>query len=121
MRYFNRNIQEKLRGQFSPLDNVLQKAFPENDKWGASISFANSGHAIDLIEICTLSEVTPNKAKWTHYALIAQTNKGEWVVRRLFMGDNEDELWIYDTFKIFSDAVDFVCSHINNALPKAKY
>ena len=53
MRYFNRNIQEKLRGQFSPLDNVLQKAFPENDKWGASIMFTNSGQAIDLIEICT--------------------------------------------------------------------
>ena len=121
MRYFNRNIQEKLRGQFSPLDNVLQKAFPENDKWGVSILFTNSGHAIDLIEICTLSEVTPNKAKWTHYALIASLLNGEWEVRRLFMGDNEGELWIYDTFKIFPDAVDFVCSQINNALPKAKY
>jgi hypothetical protein len=114
-------MQEKLRGQFSSLDNVLQKAFPENDKWGASILFANSGQAIDLIEICTLSEVTPNKAKWTHYAQIIAMANGEWEVSRRFMGDNEDEMWIYGTFKIFSDAVDFVCSQINNALPKAKY
>lgn len=121
MRYFNHNMQEKLRGQFSSLDNVLQKAFPENDKWGASISFTNSEHTIDLIEICTLSEVTPNKAKWTHYALVASKINGEWVVERLFMGDNEDELWIYDTFKIFSDAVDFVSSKLHNALPKDKY
>lgn len=121
MRYLNHNMQEKLRGQFSSLDNVLQKAFPENDKWGASILFANSGHAIDLIEICTLSEVTPNKARWTHYALIASKLNGEWEVRRHFMGDNEDEMWIYGTFKIFSDAVDFVSSKLHNASPQDKY
>jgi len=120
MRYFNRNMQEKLRGQFPPLDNVLQRAFPENDKWGVNIMFFNSGK-IDYVEMCSLSEVTPNKARWTHYALIASKLNGEWEVRRHFMGDNEDEMWIYGTFKIFSDAVDFVCSHINNALPKAKY
>jgi len=120
MRYFNRNMQEKLRGQFPLLDNVLQRAFPENDKWGVNIMFFNSGK-IDYVEMCSLSEVTPNKARWTHYALIASKLNGEWEVRRHFMGDNEEEMWIYGTFKIFSDAVDFVCSHINNALPKAKY
>lgn len=121
MRYFNRNMQEKLRGQFSSFDNVLQKTFPENDKWGASILFTNSGHAIDLVEICSLSEVTPNKAKWTHYAQIVAMANGEWEVSRRFMGDNEDEMWIYGTFKIFSDAVDFVSSNLHNALPKDKY
>lgn len=121
MRYFNRNMQEKLRGQFSSFDNVLQKTFPENDKWGASILFTNSGHAIDLVEICSLSEVTLNKAKWTHYAQIIAMANGEWEVSRRFMGDNEDEMWIYGTFKRFSNAVKFVSSKLHNALPKDKY
>ena len=121
MRYFNHNMQEKLRGQFSSFDNVLQKTFPENDKWGASILFLVGGQRIDLVEICSLSEVTPNKAKWTHYAQIIAMANGEWEVSRRFMGDNEDEMWIYGTFKIFSDAVDFVSHNLHNALPKDKY
>ncbi len=124
MRYFNHNMQEKLRGQFSSFDNVLQKTFPENDKWGVNILFLVDGQRIeriDLVEICTLSEVTPNKAKWTHYALIFAMANGKWEVSRRFMGDNEDEMWIYGTFKIFSDAVDFVSSKLHNALPKDKY
>lgn len=120
MRYFNRNMQEKFRGQFSSFDNVLQKTFPENDKWGANIMFFNSGK-IDYVEMCSLSKVTPNKAIWTHYVLIASKLNGEWEVRRHFMGDNEDEMWIYGTFKIFSDAVDFVSSKLHNALPQDKY
>lgn len=121
MRYFNHNMQEKLRGQFSSFDNVLQKTFPENDKWGVNILFSPDGERIDYIEICSLSEVTPNKAKWTHYALITQRNKEKWEVSRRFMGDNEDEMWIYGTFKRFSNAVKFVSSKLHNALPKDKY
>lgn len=120
MRYFNHNMQEKLRGQFSSFDNVLQKTFPENDKWGASVMFI--GQKIDLIEICSLSEVTLNKAKWTHYAQIIPADNAEWEVSRRFMGDNEDEMWIYGTYKTFLNAVKFISSgRINNAMPIAKY
>lgn len=119
MRYFNHNMQEKLRGQFSSFDNVLQKAFPENDKWGVNILF--DGRGAYLYEICKLSRVTPNMATWTHYAQILRLRDDTYEISSRFMGDNEDEMWIYGTFKIFSDAVDFVSSKLHNALPKDKY
>lgn len=119
MRYFNHKMQ--LAMGHTRKNDALQKYFPENDKWGASILFLVGGQRIDLVEICSLSEVTPNKAKWTHYAQIVAMANGEWEVSRRFMGDNEDEMWIYGTYKTFSGAVKFVSSKLHNALPKDKY
>lgn len=112
MIYYHHEQKEKMLSNpcNKKLDAVLQKNFPENDKWGASIIFDESGFA-DTIEINKLSEVTQKGETWTHYATIGlyksnQEREDEyWEVYSQFNGKNEDELWIFAYYEKFGDAV----------------
>lgn len=122
MRYFNHYMREKMNNEFYALNDILWDFFPENNKWGINVLFADCGQKIDLIEICTLSEVTPNKAKWTHLAQITPTVEGEWEVSSHFMGEEENETWCYGTYITIFSAVKFIASgQIYNALPVEKF
>ena len=59
MIYYNNEQKEKMLSNpcNKRLDAVLQKNFPENDKWGACIICDEMGVA-DTIEINKLSDVT---------------------------------------------------------------
>lgn len=92
------------------LDGILQKYFPDDYKWGASVLFDEQGN-VELIEICKLSEVTQKSETWTHYDSIGiyksnDANNGQyWEVYSQFNGEKEDELWIFAYYKNFGDAV----------------
>ena len=112
MKYYYHKQKEKMKAKgFNwKLDGILQKYFPENDKWGACIIFDERGLA-DTIEINKLSEVTQKGETWTHYATIGiykshQESEDEyWEVYSQFNGKNEDELWIFAYYNKFGDAV----------------
>lgn len=110
MRYFNYEMQ--LAMGHSRKNDTLQKYFPENDKWGVNVLFDDRGAY--LYEICKLSRVTPNMATWTHYAQIsiAKLANGEstWEISSRFMGENEDEMWIWAYRDRFCDAVKFIAT-----------
>lgn len=126
MRYYHYEQSEKMKAKtFNwKLDGVLQKYFPENDKWGADVLFdLNDGNA-DVIEICKLSE---NCTVWEHYATIGRyksldaNNKQYWEVYSQFNGEKEDELWIFALYKNFGDAVRRVFKGIERLKPIKVY
>lgn len=125
MRYYNYELLDKMNAKdFNrKLDGVLQKYFPDNEKWGASVLFDPSNDNADLIEICKLSDVTQNGATWTHYATIGlyksmdDNNKQYWEVYSQFNGEKEDELWIFAYYKNFGDAVRRVAKGIEGLKP----
>lgn len=125
MRYYNYELLDKMIAKAfnRKLDGVLQKYFPDNDKWGASVLFDPSNDNADLIEICKLSDVTQNGATWTHYATIGlyksmdDNNKKYWEVYSQFNGEKEDELWIFAFYKNFGDAVRRVAKGIEGLKP----
>lgn len=106
MRYFNHKMQ--LAMGHSRKNDALQKYFPENDKWGVNILFDDRGAY--LYEICKLSRVTPNMATWTHYAQIQRLDDDTYEISSRFMGENENEMWIWTQRDRFSDAVEFIAT-----------
>lgn len=128
MIYYHHEQKEKMLSNpcNKKLDAVLQKNFPENDKWGACIIFDERGFA-DTIEINKLSEVTQKGETWTHYATIGlyksnQESEDEyWEVYSQFNGKNEDELWILAYYNKFGDAVRRVKLGIEKLKPIKKY
>lgn len=125
MRYYHYEQTRKMKAKaFNwKLDGVLQKYFPDNDKWGADVLFDPSNDNADLIEICKLSDVTQNGETWTHYATIGlyksmdDNNKQYWEVYSQFNGEKEDELWIFAYYKNFGDAVRRVAKGIEGLKP----
>lgn len=123
MQYYHHEQYEKMKAKgFNwKLDGVLQKYFPENDKWGACACFDKDNN-LDFVEINKLSEVTQNSETWTHYATIGlyksndDNNKQYWEVYSLFNGKNEDELWVFGYYKNFGDA----CRRIRLGIEKLK-
>lgn len=127
MIYYHHEQKEKMQSNpcNKKLDAVLQKNFPENDKWGACIIFDEMGFA-DTIEINKLSEVTQHGAMWTHYATIGLYKShcfldGYWEVYSQFNGKNEDELWILAYYEKFGDACRRVRLGIEKLKPIKKY
>lgn len=106
MRYFNYKMQ--LAMGHSRKNDALQKYFPENDKWGVNILF--DGRGAYLYEICKLSRVTPNMAIWTHYAQILRLRDDTYEISSRFMGENENEMWIWTQRDRFSNAVKFIAT-----------
>ena len=89
------------------LDAVLQMYFPNNNHWGASVSFRQSfrnDDGIDTVEICRVDYYT-----WTHYAQIIrfkdESGKDVFEVSELFCGADENEMWIYGEYSSFAHAV----------------
>ena len=117
MIYYHHEQKEKMLSNpcNKKLDAVLQKNFPENDKWGACIIFDERGFA-DTIEINKLSEVTQKGETWTHYATIGKYDDGTWEVYSQFNGKNENELWVFGYYKNFGDA----CHRVRLGIEKLK-
>ena len=125
MRYYHYEQTRKMKAKAfnKRLDGVLQKYFPDNDKWGADVLFDPTNDNADLIEICKLSDVTQKGETWTHYATIGlyksmdENNKQYWEVYSQFNGEKEDELWIFAYYKNFGDAVRRVAKGIEGRKP----
>lgn len=125
MRYYHYEQTRKMKAKAfnKRLDGVLQKYFPDNDKWGADVLFDPTNDNADLIEICKLSDVTQKGETWTHYATIGlyksmdENNKQYWEVYSQFNGEKEDELWIFAFYKNFGDAVRRVAKGIEGLKP----
>ena len=122
MIYYHHEQKEKML--FNPcnkkLDAVLQKNFPENDKWGACIYFEKDKN-LDFVEINKLSDFTQHGATWTHYATIGKYDDGTWEVYSQFNGKNENELWVFCYYKNFGDACRRVRLGIEKLKPIKKY
>lgn len=116
MRYYNCYMLKAMQG--SKKDAILQKYFPDNNKWGCSC-LVFYGEDKDLIyEINTLSDVTQSGATWTHYCNIQNCGEKGYEVNRQFMGKEENEMHIFGYFKRFGDAVRAVA---NEEFFKRKY
>ena len=102
------------------LDAVLQKNFPENDKWGACVYFDEDKN-VDFVEINKLSDFTQHGETWTHYATIGKYDDGTWEVYSQFNGKNENELWVFGYYKNFGDACRRVRLGIEKLTPIKKY
>ena len=110
MIYFNTEQYASMKANSDnlKLDAILQRIFPDNNKWGACPYFENG--KLDFIEINKLSDVTQKGETWTHYATIGRykskdENNGEfWEVYSQFNGKLEDEMWIYGYYKYFKGA-----------------
>lgn len=125
MRYYHYEQSDKMKANAfnRKLDGILQKYFPDNNKWGAHVLFNQYNNNADLIEINKLYDVTQNGATWEHYASIVlyqstdANNKQYWEVYSQFKGKNEDELWVYAYYKNFGDAVRRVFKGIERLKP----
>lgn len=106
MRYFNYKMQ--LAMGHSRKNDALQKYFPENDKWGVNVLFDDKGAY--LYEICKLSRATTKMALWTHYAQIQRLDDDTYEISSRFMGENENEMWIWTRRDRFSNAVKFIAT-----------
>lgn len=115
MIYYNFKQQEKMQDEFAKFDDVLQKYFPENDKWGANVLFDLNGE-IDLIEICKLEDYSINGAMWIHYCNI-QRDGGEWELNAQFYGEKEDEMWILGRYSTFGWCVRVASNGIEGKKP----
>lgn len=123
MIYYHHEQREKMLSNpcNKKLDAVLQKNFPENDKWGACILFDERGFA-DTIEINKLSEVTQKGATWTHYATLEFYEiEQSWEVFSQFNGEKENELWVFGYYNDFGNAVRRVKLGIEKLKPIKKY
>lgn len=118
MRYFNYKMQ--LAMGHTRKNDTLQKYFPENDKWGVNVLFDDKGAY--LYEICKLSRVTTKMALWTHYAQIQRLDDDTYEISSRFMGENENEMWIWTRRDRFSNAVKFIAtSDFDKLKPMAIY
>ena len=117
MIYYNHEQKEKMLSNpcNKKLDAVLQKNFPENDKWGACVYFDKDKN-LDFVEINKLSDVTQQGATWTHYVTIGKYYDRMWEVYSQFNGKNEDELWVFCYYKNFGDA----CRRVRLGIEKLK-
>lgn len=123
MQYYCHEQLEKMKAKgFNwKLDGILQKYFPENDKWGADVCFDKDKN-LDFVEINKISEVTQNSETWTHYATIGlyksndDNNKQYWEVYSQFNGKSDDELWVFGYYKNFGDA----CRRVRLGIEKLK-
>lgn len=122
MIYYHHEQKEKMQSNpcNKKLDAVLQKNFPENDKWGACVYFDENKN-VDFVEINKLSEVTQHGAMWTHYATIGKYDDCTWELYSQFNGKNEDELWIFAYYEKFGDACRRVKLGIEKLKPIKKY
>ena len=122
MIYYHHEQKEKMLSNHcnKKLDTVLQKNFPENDKWGACVYFDKDKN-LDFVEINKLSDVTQQGATWTHYATIGKYDDGMWEVYSQFNGKNENELWVFCYYKNFGDACRRVRLGIEKLKPIKKY
>ena len=122
MIYYHHEQKEKMLSNpcNKKLDAVLQKNFPENDKWGACVYFDKDKN-LDFVEINKLSDVTQQGATWTHYATIGKYDDGMWEVYSQFNGKNENELWVFCYYKNFGDACRRVRLGIEKLKPIKKY
>lgn len=117
MIYYHHEQKEKMLSNpcNKKLDAVLQKNFPENDKWGACVYFEEDDVTIGFIEICKLTDASINGATWTHYCHIGRYDD-VWELYSQFNGKNEDELWIFAYYKKFGDA----CRRVRLGIDKLK-
>lgn len=123
MRYYNYEQSNKMKAKAYnwKIDGILQKTFPDNDKWGATVLFNENGN-VDLIEIFTLHVDCGTKMVWEHNAVVSWTSeKQSWELSSLFNGEHENELWVYAYYKRFGDAVRNVANGINRLKPIKKY
>lgn len=91
MEYYT--YKQAQQAQKSGMDATLQKYFPTNE-WGCDFAIADG-----FVTICRVDGNT-----WTHYANIQKTEKG-WELNEQFMGEHEDEMFIYGYYKTFGNAV----------------
>ena len=117
MQYYHHEQLEKMKAKgFNwKLDGILQKYFPENDKWGADVCFDKDNN-LDFVEINKLSKVTQHGATWTQRATIGKYYDCTWEVYSQFNGKNEDELWVFGYYKNFGDA----CRRVRLGIEKLK-
>lgn len=123
MIYYHHKQKEKMLSNpcNKKLDAVLQKTFPDNDKWGATVLFNENGN-VDLIEIFSLNVICGTKLEWEHNAVVSWSSERQsWELSSLFNGEHEDELWVYAYYKRFGDAVRNVANGINRLKPIKKY
>ena len=122
MIYYHHEQKEKMISNpcNKKLDAVLQKNFPENDKWGACVYFDKYNN-LDFVEINKLSDVTQHGAMWTHYATIGKYDVCTWELYSQFNGKNENELWVFGYYKNFGDACRRVILGIEKLKPIKKY
>mgnify|MGYP006873058647 CR=1 FL=1 len=125
MRYYHYEQTKKMEAKALnwKLDGILQKNFPDNNKWGACVAF-DKNNKVDFIEINKLSDLTlKGGSTWTHYATIGvykskDANNGKyWELYSQFNGKDENELWVFAYYKNFGDAVRRVKLGIENLKP----
>ena len=124
MRYYHYEQSTRMRSESAnlKLDAILQKNFPDNNKWGACVAF-DKNNKVDFIEINKLSKLTlKGGSTWTHYATIGvyksnDANNGTWELYSQFNGKDENELWVLGYYKNFGDAVRRVKLGIENLKP----
>lgn len=119
MIYYHYKQQERMEKDWSKYDAILQKFFPENDKWGANVLFDTDGE-IDVIEICKLEEYSVNGATWTHYCNI-QRDCSEWELNTQFNGEKEDEMWVLGKYTTFTWCVRACAKGLKDKKPIAIY
>lgn len=118
MRYYNTESFERLDKKYK---DVLERYFPDYNKWGVWILFDESGEP-ETMEICQLIGATQNGATWRHYANIARHDDGTWEVNTQFNGKDENEMWVYGYWKRFVNAVRIVaCGDFEKMKPLKKY
>ena len=118
MRYYDVESFEYLDKRYK---DVLQKYFPDNDKWGICVLF-NEDKQPETIEVCKLHDATLNGATWEHYANIARYDDGTWEVNTQFNGKEENEMWVFGYWKRFANAVRVVaCGDFEKMKPLKIY
>ena len=94
------------------MDAVLQKYFPEKT-WGA-IPLINERGEVELVTIDKVVYTGGGKhhdeSEWTHYANIQLWDDGTWEVNSQFMGEKENEMWVYAYYKRLADAIKCVAT-----------
>lgn len=126
MKYYSYEQSDKMKAKaFNwKLDGILQRYFPDSNKWGANVLFDLVDNNADVIEICKISD---NCTTWEHYATIGRyksldaNNKQYWEVYSQFNGEKEDELWIFALYKNFGDAVRRVFKGLERLKPIKVY
>ena len=92
-------------------NELLQKHFPTKE-WGCDIDFENDKVCrigIDKV-VCNGTGRHHDGQTWTHYANIQLWDDGTWEVNSQFMGEKEDEMWVYAYYKRLADAVKCVAT-----------
>lgn len=128
MKYYNYEQREKMlqNAQNKKLNDILEKYFGDNKKWGANVLFNEQGNA-DTIELCKLLDVTQKGETWEHYATIGlyqsndENNKNYWELYSQFNGKKENELWVLAYYKDFGNAARRIFLGIEKMKPLKVY